>query len=457
MLREQNRIDRIGLHLDASSVRTLDSGMVEVWGVATRVGVFDYEDDAMPGGVFREYRPPEEVLDEKSLETLGGVPFTIDHPDEGVSSENSRELTHGWVRDVRADGDLIHVKIRISTEDAKAAIRRGMVELSCGYLAAIEDKSGVSPAGEEFDGIQRNIRYNHLALVDFARAGHVARLRLDGFRIQRKRRDTMKKFRFKKDGKMVSLPLFVGKAIALEAKAKRADEIEVAKMTVEVDGEVAEFVLPKVMVEEIMAGLGVSSGAAEPPADAGDDPLAEAPPTPAATPAAPPATPPAAAPIEEPEDGLPVPGEDPKMDKAAIKKIADNSAANAVAKYDTANKERAAIERKASAILDSAYDWSKADCVQILADTVIKVDEAMKDAITALAKEAKTSDRARGRLDSAFDTAVATHARRSDSSSTMIDAINDSQPVNGEKPKTDAAADARKLMIDRRSGKKKAS
>jgi hypothetical protein len=62
--------------------------------------------------------------------------------------------------------------------DSKAirAMRDGKKELSLGYSAEIEWKSGTSGAGEQYDAVQKNIRANHLALVDSARGGPKLRI-----------------------------------------------------------------------------------------------------------------------------------------------------------------------------------------------------------------------------------------------------------------------------------------
>lgn len=174
------RLDRVGLRLDSESVVRHPNGWVDVWGVATRVGVFLYDDEENPGRVIREYRPPSEVFRPESLASLHGVPFTIDHPLEPVDASNFRDLVHGSVLRVRPEGSLVKTQIRVATTDALAEIERGTLELSCGYTAKLETRSGVTPQGEPFDAVQTGILYNHLALVDRARAGSVARLHLDG-------------------------------------------------------------------------------------------------------------------------------------------------------------------------------------------------------------------------------------------------------------------------------------
>lgn len=58
--------------------------------------------------------------------------------------------------------------------------RSGLRELSLGYSLDLDETPGVWN-GQPYDAIQRNIRINHLALVEKARAGEQARLNIDGF------------------------------------------------------------------------------------------------------------------------------------------------------------------------------------------------------------------------------------------------------------------------------------
>ncbi|MDR1218628.1 MAG: DUF2213 domain-containing protein [Treponema sp.] len=55
----------------------------------------------------------------------------------------------------------------------------GKRSFSMGCECEIE-KSGEGSACHGYDSFQRRIRYNHCAIVDAARAGGVARIRLDG-------------------------------------------------------------------------------------------------------------------------------------------------------------------------------------------------------------------------------------------------------------------------------------
>lgn len=59
-----------------------------------------------------------------------------------------------------------------------ADIKAGKRALSMGYTCDIEEAAGVW-AGTAYHVIQRNIRYNHCAVVDVARAGDAAHIHLD--------------------------------------------------------------------------------------------------------------------------------------------------------------------------------------------------------------------------------------------------------------------------------------
>lgn len=146
-------------------------------GYATRAGIFEY---LMPdGSVQRELRPYEEVFDSASLKSLSNVIITNDHPPELVSSANASKYNVGHTSEVEADGSYVKVGLTIINEDAiKAVQSKEKQELSCGYVCDLELTPG-DFEGTRYDAIQRNIRYNHLALVTYGRAGPEARVRID--------------------------------------------------------------------------------------------------------------------------------------------------------------------------------------------------------------------------------------------------------------------------------------
>lgn len=152
-----------------------------------RTGVQTYTDSR--GNTIREYRPPESVFAPDSLATLGSIPVTVGHPPQGVTPSNHRQVSVGHVSDApparRADGPVEWVDAMVIVSDGEA-LRKvdagDLTEVSMGYLADVVPERGVAPDGQHYDAIQKNIRFNHLALLQdgHARAGSGARLRLDG-------------------------------------------------------------------------------------------------------------------------------------------------------------------------------------------------------------------------------------------------------------------------------------
>ena len=124
-----------------------------------------------------EYRPPEEAFNADSLASLLGKPITVGHK-AMVNAGNAAQvqpigtvLTGG-----RQDGNDIVADVVIY--DLPTSAR----ELSCGYQLDLDETPGTTPDGKHYDAIQRNIRYNHVAVVPRGRAG-VARLNMDGDQI----------------------------------------------------------------------------------------------------------------------------------------------------------------------------------------------------------------------------------------------------------------------------------
>lgn len=222
--------------------RRTGAGGARVHGSLGRTGVQIYHDAA--GREIREYRSPEEVFAPETLASLGGIPVTIGHPG-AVSAANWRDVARGHVSDGapdrRKDGahEWLEGQVVISDAPTLSRVDAGdLVELSLGYSADVVDQPGVAPNGERYDRVQKNIRFNHLALLQDgrARAGRGARLRLDSNGDQRmfERNDSNDaKQRVKVDG----IDCEVGSDTHVqmlerraELASKRADEAE-AKLT----------------------------------------------------------------------------------------------------------------------------------------------------------------------------------------------------------------------------------
>lgn len=157
----------------------LDNGFLKVPVFATRSGVFNYVQS--DGTIVREFRPPGEVFKDDSMETLKGVPLTNRHPVELVDSKNAKKFMVGFTSDiVEKHDDKVSSSVTITDEGTIREVENeGLREVSCGYTCDLEFTPGRTDDGEEFDAIQRNIQYNHLAIVDRGRAGPDVRLRMD--------------------------------------------------------------------------------------------------------------------------------------------------------------------------------------------------------------------------------------------------------------------------------------
>lgn len=172
------RVDRASM----PAVTRTPEGYLRGDAVVTRLGVFRYRN---PDGSERlELRHPDDVLQAQSLDSLKLIPITIDHPAALVSPANARELAVGTTgENYRIDGRHIVSPISITHADGIAAVQAGKRELSLGYAVDLVEETGTYN-GEAYTHRQTNIRYNHLAIVDVARAGQAARINLDGAAVQ---------------------------------------------------------------------------------------------------------------------------------------------------------------------------------------------------------------------------------------------------------------------------------
>lgn len=145
--------------------------------IVARTGIYIYQQP--DGTIIREYRPPEEVFDTDSEASFVGKPIVVGHPASGiVNSDTVQDLAIGTILSSGYQKDETNIACDIVIHNPSAiGEKRG---LSLGYRVDIEEAPGITPDGQQYDVIQRNIRINHLAVVDRGRAGAKARLNLDG-------------------------------------------------------------------------------------------------------------------------------------------------------------------------------------------------------------------------------------------------------------------------------------
>lgn len=165
-----------------SKVTRTPQGGVRLDAALTRTGVFTYRDHE--GRSWREYRPAEEVFRDDSLATLEAAPVTELHPEKMVDAETWSSVTVGTLAgSPRRDGIFVVAPLTVQRADAAAKVeRRELHDVSAGYTCRVDWTAGVSPEGERYDAIQRDIQYNHFALgpEGWGRAGTDVSLRIDG-------------------------------------------------------------------------------------------------------------------------------------------------------------------------------------------------------------------------------------------------------------------------------------
>lgn len=171
------------IRYDAGEVISLsedpETGFLKGTARVTRIGVFDYLN--ADGSIKRELRHPHEVFSKKSLDSMAMIPITNDHPKtKMVNSETAKALSIGFTgENVHVDGQFVVVPINITDAAGIAAVKAGRRELSLGYMVTLENKAG-NFDGSDYDCVQKDIQYNHLAIVDKARAGSACAIKIDG-------------------------------------------------------------------------------------------------------------------------------------------------------------------------------------------------------------------------------------------------------------------------------------
>lgn len=155
-----------------------DYGWLEVKGnPISKVGVFPYLGAQIPGApdpsqVYMVYRPAEELSSPETIESFKLVPFINEHAMLGDGFVNAEEKGIEGVigEDVFFDYPYLRGNIKVYSRRTRDSIDAGKIELSPGYRCLYEPARGVFE-GQEYQYIQRNIRGNHLALVDEGRSG----------------------------------------------------------------------------------------------------------------------------------------------------------------------------------------------------------------------------------------------------------------------------------------------
>lgn len=160
--------------LDSKSNRYFDENgyLVIKDNKIAKAGVFEYlgkeiSEELKENEIYKVCRPWAEL--EKTAKDFEGMPVKLGH--EWVEPEK-RDLKVGAISgEVRLEEPYLIADIKIYDKDAIEAITgRNIVELSPGYTAKYAAESG-EYAGEQYDFMQQDIKYNHLAIVENGRSG----------------------------------------------------------------------------------------------------------------------------------------------------------------------------------------------------------------------------------------------------------------------------------------------
>lgn len=149
----------------------------------SKSGVFPYSGRAIgdedTDKVFMVYRPPEELANTETIESFKLLPGIDEHPhtllgnakDGLVKPEDKGiDMVIGELVEYDANTETLYSNIKFFTNKILKLIEAGKKELSAGFRCKYEKASGVFN-GQAYDYIQREIRGNHLALVDKGRMG----------------------------------------------------------------------------------------------------------------------------------------------------------------------------------------------------------------------------------------------------------------------------------------------
>lgn len=225
-------ISDVGDRLDTALT---EDGKIRARCCITNVGVFTYRNS--DGTLRRELRCPEEVFKQDSVDSLNGVPVTNLHHGM-VDASNEGSLKVGRLdSDVTSDAYHLYATVNVEDEESVKEVVNGAKRgLSAGYRCRLDWTSGTW-MGVHYDCIQRDIRYNHVALVPKGRAGDDAVIHMDGaddcvcVGIETKTEEpTMEKRTIRMDGADVEVDATVAAFIEKQDAAIKDKEGEIARL-----------------------------------------------------------------------------------------------------------------------------------------------------------------------------------------------------------------------------------
>jgi len=142
----------------------------------SREGVFDYSGGQIGADdknrIYKVYRPADELAAPDTLDSFRLMPIIDDHTMLGEDFTPAEDVgVHGVIgENVRVTDGVMTANLKIFSSSLAQKIKSGKTELSCGYRCVYDFTPG-EWSGQKYDAVQRQIRGNHLALVDEGRMG----------------------------------------------------------------------------------------------------------------------------------------------------------------------------------------------------------------------------------------------------------------------------------------------
>ena len=137
----------------------------------TKEGVFPYlgKEIGAPESdrIYYVYRPAEELQKQETIDSFKLLPFIDDHEMLGKDATPAEKKgVAGMIGEsVKFEAPYLKGNLKILANRVLDKINSGKIELSAGYYSTYDFESGVFNE-QRYDAVQRNIRANHLALVD---------------------------------------------------------------------------------------------------------------------------------------------------------------------------------------------------------------------------------------------------------------------------------------------------
>lgn len=151
----------------------------------TKIGVFPYlgrqiSPELEPNKIYQVLRPESELFTEEALASFNALPITIGHAllgprEEGFTPAEEKGIDGTTGASAERKDDKVVNDIKLFSERIKDEVNHGKKELSAGYFCDFVPESGTWN-GRHYDFVQKNIRGNHIALVDKGRSGHDVRV-----------------------------------------------------------------------------------------------------------------------------------------------------------------------------------------------------------------------------------------------------------------------------------------